>query len=92
LINTRPPRTYPEGREFEQWMYNLYRKLGLSDVVFDDLVNIIPATTVVNETNYNQSPVVGISLEYARGDHTHGTPPSVTLSNTLAIAYAITLG
>jgi len=34
-----------------------------------------PATTVVSETSPGQSPVVGTSTEYARGDHSHGTPP-----------------
>ncbi len=33
-----------------------------------------PATTVVSETSYGQSPVVGTSTDYARGDHSHGTP------------------
>jgi hypothetical protein len=33
-----------------------------------------PATTVVSETSFGQSPVVGISTDYARGDHSHGTP------------------
>lgn len=34
-----------------------------------------PATTVVSETSPGQSPVVGTSTDYARGDHSHGTPP-----------------
>jgi len=33
-----------------------------------------PATTVVSETTFGQSPVVGTSTDYARGDHSHGTP------------------
>lgn len=33
-----------------------------------------PATTVVSETSFGQSPVVGTSTDYARGDHSHGTP------------------
>jgi hypothetical protein len=33
-----------------------------------------PATTVVSETTFGQSPAVGTSLNYAREDHTHGTP------------------
>lgn len=33
-----------------------------------------PATTVVSETSFGQSPVVGTSSDYARGDHSHGTP------------------
>jgi hypothetical protein len=33
-----------------------------------------PATTVVSATSFAQSPAVGTSTDYARGDHTHGTP------------------
>jgi hypothetical protein len=33
-----------------------------------------PATTVVSETSAGQSPVVGVSTNYAREDHSHGTP------------------
>ena len=35
-----------------------------------------PASTVVSETTYGQSPAVGTSTDYARADHTHGTPAS----------------
>jgi hypothetical protein len=34
-----------------------------------------PATTVVSETTPGLQPVVGTSTDYARGDHSHGTPP-----------------
>ncbi len=39
-----------------------------------------PATTVVSEQAYSQSPVVGVGTDYARVDHSHGTPalPSKT--------------
>jgi hypothetical protein len=33
-----------------------------------------PASSVVSETTFGQSPAVGTSTDYARGDHTHGTP------------------
>lgn len=33
-----------------------------------------PASSVVSETSFGQSPAVGTSTDYARGDHTHGTP------------------
>lgn len=33
-----------------------------------------PASSVVSETTFGLSPVVGISTDYARGDHSHGTP------------------
>lgn len=35
-----------------------------------------PATTVVTEQSYGQSSAVGTSTDYARADHTHGTPPA----------------
>lgn len=41
-----------------------------------------PATTVVSETNFGQSPVVGTSTDYARGDHSHGTP-TMPLASTV---------
>ena len=33
-----------------------------------------PATTVVTETSYGQASAVGTSSDFARADHTHGTP------------------
>lgn len=33
-----------------------------------------PATTVVTEQSFGQSSAVGTSTDYARADHTHGTP------------------
>jgi hypothetical protein len=33
-----------------------------------------PASSVVSETSYGQSPAVGTSGDFARADHTHGTP------------------
>jgi hypothetical protein len=34
-----------------------------------------PSTTVVSGTTPGLQPVVGTSTDYARGDHSHGTPP-----------------
>lgn len=34
----------------------------------------LPATTVVSETSFGQSPVVGTGIKYARDGHSHGTP------------------
>ena len=34
-----------------------------------------PSTTVVSETTPGLQPVVGVSTDFARGDHSHGTPP-----------------
>jgi hypothetical protein len=31
--------------------------------------------SVVYETSYGQTPASGVSNEYSRADHTHGTPP-----------------
>ena len=33
-----------------------------------------PATTVVSETAFGQASAVGVSTDYARADHTHGSP------------------
>jgi hypothetical protein len=38
-----------------------------------------PAETVASETSFDQAPAAGVSLHYARADHTHGTPPLPTL-------------
>lgn len=35
-----------------------------------------PASSVVTEQSYGQSSAVGTSTDYARADHTHGTPPA----------------
>jgi hypothetical protein len=36
---------------------------------------LLAATSVVHEQTPGQAPATGTSLAYARGDHTHGTPP-----------------
>ena len=41
-----------------------------------------PASSVVSETSFGQSPAVGTSSDYARGDHSHGTP-TVPLASTV---------
>jgi len=46
-----------------------------------------PATTVVSETSFGQSPAVGTSTDYARGDHTHGTPAVPTHSALSSLAW-----
>src|ERR1700693_2281660 len=43
--------------------------------------SIAPATTVVTEVSPSQSPSVGVSLNYAREDHTHGTPAAGASGN-----------
>ena len=41
-----------------------------------------PATTVVSATSYGQSPVVGTGTDYARADHSHGSPSLGTSGST----------
>jgi len=41
-----------------------------------------PATTVVSATSYGQSPVVGVGTNYARQDHSHGSPALGTSAST----------
>ena len=41
-----------------------------------------PATTVVSATSYGQSPVVGAGTDYARNDHSHGSPALGTSAST----------
>lgn len=41
-----------------------------------------PAGSVVTETTYGQPPAVGTSTDYARADHTHGTPAASAGSAT----------
>lgn len=54
---------------------------------------LTPATTVVSETSYGQAASVGVSTNYAREDHTHGTPAGGTgISEAQAIAFSCALG
>ena len=46
-------------------------------------VCICSATTVVSEQSFGQSPDVGTSANYAREDHTHGTPSNPVPTRTL---------
>lgn len=41
-----------------------------------------PASTVVTETTFGQSSAVGTSTDYARADHTHGTPTLPAIAPT----------
>ena len=49
-----------------------------------------PASSVVSEQSFGQSPVVGVSTDYARGDHSHGTPPDPGWTDSGAVAYLTT--
>ena len=54
---------------------------------------LTPATTVVSETSYGQAASVGTSTNYAREDHTHGTPAGGSgISEAQAIAFSCALG
>ncbi len=46
-----------------------------------------PSASVVSEQTYNQAPVVGVSTDYARGDHSHGTPALPAHSSLPLIAW-----
>ena len=47
-----------------------------------------PSTTVVSETTPGLQPIVGVSTNYARGDHSHGTPPLPAHTALSALAWA----
>ena len=47
-----------------------------------------PSTTVVSETTPGLQPVVGVSTDFARGDHSHGTPPVPSHTALSALAWA----
>lgn len=55
---------------------------------------LTPAMTVVSETAYSQAASVGTSTNYARADHTHGTPAAGSggVSEEMAIAYSAAFG
>jgi hypothetical protein len=40
-----------------------------------------PATTVTDETTFGIAPAVGTDAEYARQDHTHGSPSTDEISD-----------
>lgn len=45
-----------------------------------------PASTVTSETSYGISPAVGVGTDYARADHTHGSPTAPTAASVGADA------
>lgn len=44
-----------------------------------------PATSVTSETAYGISPAVGVGSNYARQDHTHGSPTAPTAASVGAL-------
>ena len=51
-----------------------------------------PATTVTDETTWGITPAVGSDTEYARQDHTHGTPPTPSGAGDILQSGSITVG
>ena len=53
---------------------------------------LVPAATVTDETTLGIATAVGTSADYAREDHTHGSPPAATIaaaSGTVVRPYAV---
>jgi hypothetical protein len=48
-----------------------------------------PATTVTDETAWGIVPDVGVGTDFAREDHTHGTPTAPTAASVGAIASGV---
>jgi hypothetical protein len=51
-----------------------------------------PATTVTDETTWGITPAVGSDTEYARQDHTHGSPAAPSGSGDVIQDGAVTIG
>lgn len=65
---------------------NLYGVFGGSGSGVD------PATTVEDETMFGIAPAVGTDLEYARQDHTHGTPDTDAVKDAGRWEHAVITG
>ncbi len=73
--------TYPDGTA-KQGVYAETMKVTTAPTSADDVarkddvdgVIVDPASTVEDETTFGIAPAVGTSEDYARADHTHGTP------------------
>jgi hypothetical protein len=61
-------------RMVQEWLLGERRSTPV-----DSAPSVAPGFTVAPETAYGQTPKAGVSLDYARADHTHGTPPAPTL-------------
>jgi hypothetical protein len=61
-------------RMVQEWLLGERRSTPV-----DSAPSVVPGFTVAPETTYSQTPKVGTSLDYARADHTHGTPPPPSL-------------
>jgi hypothetical protein len=61
-------------RMVQEWLLGERRSTPV-----DSAPSVVPGFTVEPETAYGQTPKAGVSLDYARADHTHGTPPPPSL-------------
>jgi hypothetical protein len=74
LVGTRPQLNFIEGSNITLTVVDD----GISDEI-DLTINaaaaavILPSATVVTETAFGQASTAGVSADYSRGDHTHGT-------------------
>ncbi len=82
LIGTRP--------EINFYASGSYLSISASDDPINDRVDYYieasgtnPATTVMSETTYGLSAVVGTGSDYARQDHSHGTPSALTPASSV---------
>jgi hypothetical protein len=65
-----------------QWIVFYNTTTGLASLITNRggvvvSTTLTPAVSVVSETAFGQASTVGTSLNYARQDHTHGTPSSI---------------
>lgn len=82
---TQRNRTYLKTKWINDYIPS---EIDFSDL-FDSFINrlddstffIEPAQVVSHEDEYGVESTLGISLKYAREDHSHGTPPEPTLEN-----------
>jgi len=67
-------------RMVQEWLLGERRASPEGATAFSLASHLVPSFLVTPETTYGQTPKPGISLDYARADHTHGTPPPPTLA------------
>lgn len=69
-------------RTSEDWVVHLMPNLAAEVFERPSSGGGTPASTVEDETTFGISPAVGTDTEYARQDHTHGTPALGTTAGT----------
>lgn len=77
-LDAKVIKNLPEGKNYDEEIKTLQNRTQLLNQIATTRSggSGTPATTVVSETTAGQSPIVGTSLNYAREDHSHGTPTS----------------